>query len=605
MPIIDSISSYSKFDALIRTNKADTLMAFIKATFSVKDEDERKQSVAKALKLTYDLFKDNGTGTYGNGDRPLLNQFESQYTMGYEMGIWKDSDLSLNPLAIEVAEFKITVREYIGIVFRNLFTYYEIDGISKYHHFLYEILKAIKTSSLVHSEISKDIIKNTLPIHDATKLNEQTNLLFNYLISTDIFNKVSRSSMVLSEKWNNRFDELLNECNLEYKDRAKEEAIDMAKDKASYAAYVTSKSELKKNISHNDNSDINSEINYYSEVTSKYSRNRIIFGAPGTGKSYKLNEDLKDLLVNGGEYERVTFHPDYSYANFVGTYKPVPLKDENNNEIISYKYVPGPFMRILVKALKSAQTNSAKPYLLIIEEINRSNISSVFGDVFQLLDRDSYGASEYSIQTSEDLRLYLCNELGGDIDDYSSIRIPNNMYLWATMNSADQGVFPMDTAFKRRWEFTYLGINENEVGIDECEVSLKNGARINWNNLRRAINEVLINEVKVNEDKLIGPYFISKDNLDDSGKFVDTFKNKVIMYLFDDAAKHRRAILFSGCKNYNLFSEICTEFDKKGVSIFSEEVAKKSIVNIAENPFNSSSKNTVELGVAADKNQGN
>lgn len=605
MPIIDSISSYSKFDALIRTNKADTLMAFIKATFSVKDEDDRKQSVAKALKLTYDLFKDNGTGTYGNGDRPLLNQFESQYTMGYEMGIWKDSDLSLNPLAIEVAEFKITVREYIGIVFRNLFTYYEIDGISKYHHFLYEILKAIKTSSLVHSEISKDIIKNTLPIHDATKLNEQTNLLFNYLISTDIFNKVSRSSMVLSEKWNNRFDELLNECNLEYKDRAKEEAIDMAKDKASYAAYVTSKSELKKNISHNDNSDINSEINYYSEVTSKYSRNRIIFGAPGTGKSYKLNEDLKDLLVNGGEYERVTFHPDYSYANFVGTYKPVPLKDENNNEIISYKYVPGPFMRILVKALKSAQTNSAKPYLLIIEEINRSNISSVFGDVFQLLDRDSYGASEYSIQTSEDLRLYLCNELGGDIDDYSSIRIPNNMYLWATMNSADQGVFPMDTAFKRRWEFTYLGINENEVGIDECEVSLKNGARINWNNLRRAINEVLINEVKVNEDKLIGPYFISKDNLDDSGKFVDTFKNKVIMYLFDDAAKHRRAILFSGCKNYNLFSEICTEFDKKGVSIFSEEVAKKSIVNIAENPFNSSSKNTVELGVAADKNQGN
>ena len=597
MPIIDSISSYSKFDALIRTNKADTLMAFIKATFSVKDEDDRKQSVAKALKLTYDLFKDNGTGTYGNGDRPLLNQFESQYTMGYEMGIWKDSDLSLNPLAIEVAEFKITVREYIGIVFRNLFTYYEIDGISKYHHFLYEILKAIKTSSLVHSEISKDIIKNTLPIHDATKLNEQTNLLFNYLISTDIFNKVSRSSMVLSEKWNNRFDELLNECNLEYKDRAKEEAIDMAKDKASYAAYVTSKSELKKNISHNDNSDINSEINYYSEVTSKYSRNRIIFGAPGTGKSYKLNEDLKDLLVNGGEYERVTFHPDYSYANFVGTYKPVPLKDENNNEIISYKYVPGPFMRILVKALKSAQTNSAKPYLLIIEEINRSNISSVFGDVFQLLDRDSYGASEYSIQTSEDLRLYLCNELGGDIDDYSSIRIPNN--------SADQGVFPMDTAFKRRWEFTYLGINENEVGIDECEVSLKNGARINWNNLRRAINEVLINEVKVNEDKLIGPYFISKDNLDDSGKFVDTFKNKVIMYLFDDAAKHRRAILFSGCKNYNLFSEICTEFDKKGVSIFSEEVAKKSIVNIAENPFNSSSKNTVELGVAADKNQGN
>ena len=346
-------------------------------------------------------------------------------------------------------------------------------------------------------------------------------------------------------------------------------------------------------------------IIYKTGLASHFSRNRIIFGAPGTGKSYKLNEDSKDLLVNGGEYERVTFHPDYSYANFVGTYKPVPLKDENNNEIISYKYVPGPFMRVLVKALKSARTNSAKPYLLIIEEINRSNIASVFGDVFQLLDRDSCGVSEYSIQTSEDLKLYLWNELGGDLDSYSNVRIPNNMYLWATMNSADQGVFPMDTAFKRRWEFTYLGINDNEVGIAEYEVSLKNGARINWNNLRRAINEVLIKEVKVNEDKLIGPYFISKDNLDDSEQFIDTFKNKVIMYLFDDAAKHRRAILFSGCKNYNLFSEICTEFDQKGVLIFSEEVAKKSIISITENPFNLSSKNTVELGIVADKNQGN
>ncbi len=119
------------------------------------------------------------------------------------------------------------------------------------------------------------------------------------------------------------------------------------------------------------------------------------------------------------------------------------------------------------------EQNSAKPYLLIIEEINRSNIASVFGDVFQLLDRDSCGVSEYSIQTSEDLKLYLWNELGGDLDSYSNVRIPNNMYLWATMNSADQGVFPMDTAFKRRWEFTYLGINDNEVGIAEYEVSLK------------------------------------------------------------------------------------------------------------------------------------
>lgn len=203
-------------------------------------------------------------------------------------------------------------------------------------------------------------------------------------------------------------------------------------------------------------------------VTSDKARNRIIFGAPGTGKSFTINRERKELLGDDNEtdYERVTFHPDYSYANFVGTYKPVPFIDRDGKDAITYEYVPGPFMRVYVNALKSGRTESPKPYLLIIEEINRANVAAVFGDIFQLLDRDSQKVSEYPIQASEDIKKYLAKELGGEPDNYAKIKIPNNMFIWATMNSADQGVFPMDTAFKRRWDFTYIGINDNDADLN-------------------------------------------------------------------------------------------------------------------------------------------
>lgn len=122
-------------------------------------------------------------------------------------------------------------------------------------------------------------------------------------------------------------------------------------------------------------------------------------------------------------------------------------------------------MRVYVEALKSGRTENPQPHLLLIEEINRAKVAAVFGDVFQLLDRDDDGVSEYEIQASEDIRKYLAKQLGGTPDNYQKIRIPNNMFIWSTMNSADQGVFPMDTAFKRRWNFEYLGINENEEKI--------------------------------------------------------------------------------------------------------------------------------------------
>ena len=411
------------------------------------------------------------------------------------------------------------------------------------------------------------------------------------------------------------------------------------------------------------------EVNFYTGIKSKYPRNRIIFGAPGTEKSFTLNGEAKKLLADGGYEERVTFHPDYSYANFVGTYKPVMVggssgtiggadkdvlsvlldkaktaqekydllyerfrddgltrlpillglytdeafktrkqdgtdavgdnsvernhgkalrpyvvlaSDVKAREEIVYEYVPGPFMRVLAKALKSAMTDNPKPHLLIIEEINRANVASVFGDVFQLLDRASNHASEYEIATTNEMRTYLAKELGVEKSAVETIRIPDNMFIWATMNSADQGVFPMDTAFKRRWDFTYLGIDDSEKDLIGKTVVLGTGNtkhKVEWNKLRKAINNFLAKE-KINEDKQLGPYFIARNivvpeagTAIDNDRFIHTFKNKVIMYLFEDAAKQKRPKLFEGCfEHSSRYSEICREFENRGIGIFHHDI---------------------------------
>lgn len=421
-----------------------------------------------------------------------------------------------------------------------------------------------------------------------------------------------------------------------------------------------------------NNSDVTSQVDsnkleFNTEFVSELAKNRIIFGAPGTGKSFFLNEE-KDRLIgknNETNYERVTFHSEYSYSNFVGTYKPIMVKNEsgepkdekqkkvisvledknksaqekydllydlfkgdsltrlpillgiytdetfntkkldgqlavNNNNVernhgrairpylnlntsedgkkeISYAYVPGPFLRVLVKALKSAMTNEAKPYLLIIEEINRANVAAVFGDVFQLLDRNKDGVSEFPIATSEDMRAYLAEELGVEGSAVESIKIPNNMFIWATMNSADQGVYPMDTAFKRRWDFEYLSIDAKENVIASWQFKdVRSEAMYSWNKLRKAINDKLI-ELNVNEDKLLGPFFLKEADFANDKKFAAVFKSKVLMYLFEDAARQKRKSLFSGCgeKDWNIFSRICDKFDKRGVEVFCPEIASQ------------------------------
>ncbi len=330
-------------------------------------------------------------------------------------------------------------------------------------------------------------------------------------------------------------------------------------------------------------------VNYESGFTCDFDRNRIVFGAPGTGKSYRINKDKTELLKSDSDFERVTFHPDYTYSQFVGTYKPVSLSDGS----ISYKFVPGPFMRLYAKAIKNiiSATDSAgnvdvtkiKPFVLIVEEINRAKASAVFGDLFQLLDRNDKHVSEYGIQATEEIKEYLCDEIGGQPADYSEIMLPDNLFIWSTMNSADQGVFPMDTAFKRRWNFEYIGIDDEEVdsvtGVTNVpgKFKLPTGIKeLEWNKLRKAINELLSSDdVKVNEDKLLGPFFINSkkyivpgtiDELDK--EFYKLVENKVLMYLYEDAAKTKKLRVFADNIDSNRFSALKKAFETRDLSIF-------------------------------------
>lgn len=312
------------------------------------------------------------------------------------------------------------------------------------------------------------------------------------------------------------------------------------------------------------------EVIYETGCTSDFSRNRIIFGAPGTGKSYRLAEQARILLGENREPVRVTFHPEYSYFSFVGSYKPV-MKEREGCEEIGYDFVPGPFMEALAEALKEAKQSKSRPHLIIIEEINRARAASVFGDLFQLLDRDSSGVSEFSLRMPKEIRQFLKKSLDCD---FTNLRLPDNLFIWATMNSADQGVFPLDTAFKRRWDFEYIGVDENEEALPELFVNLPSGL-ISWKEMRKYINQRL-EDIGANEDKLLGPFFISHNKLNkikeaDPAKvtslFIEEFKSKVLSYLFEDAARLHRPDFFRGSKS-NRFSSICADFERNGLKIF-------------------------------------
>lgn len=283
---------------------------------------------------------------------------------------------------------------------------------------------------------------------------------------------------------------------------------------------------------------------------------QIFYGAPGTGKSHGIDEATK-----GQKVIRTTFHPDSDYSTFVGAYKPVmrevptmtvigtksvPVEDYHGKHLfekkIEYDFIPQAFTEAYVEAWKDLK----RPVYLVIEEINRGNCAQIFGDIFQLLDRDENGFSSYMISPDEDLHRYLAEVFDKEEDSFDAVCpldnsdvmeiwggekmcLPPNLHIWATMNTSDQSLFPIDSAFKRRWDWKYTPISDAGKGY-HIDV---NGNSYDWWSFLEKVNEI-VEDMTSSEDKQLGYFFCKAENgVISAEKFV----GKVIFYLWNDVFK--------------------------------------------------------------------
>ncbi len=284
---------------------------------------------------------------------------------------------------------------------------------------------------------------------------------------------------------------------------------------------------------------------------------KIYYGCPGTGKSYEVKkltegvegekaiyfdadgkriptpEDIEQRSSTPSNVFRTTFHPDYDYATFVGTYKPIMVhvdpEDEESKEELSYKFVPQVFTNAYVRAYKSLEDETLvgadKNVYLIIEEINRGNCAQIFGDLFQLLDRTD-GYSDYSITPDTELKDYLYS-VGIKHD---KLRLPANLHIYATMNTSDQSLFPMDSAFKRRWAMEYIPIKLSGNKAENYKISLYDH-EFKWTDFLKQVN-AKIRMATDSEDKQMGEFFVKSEIIE-----LDEFRNKIMFYIWNDVCK--------------------------------------------------------------------
>ena len=309
----------------------------------------------------------------------------------------------------------------------------------------------------------------------------------------------------------------------------------------------------------------NLPIEYLPSLINDKPLQQIYFGAPGTGKSHEIKEQIKKH-----KSFRITFHPDTDYSSFVGAYKPtsvevpmltplgdkaIPMKDVDGNELtenkIIYTYVKQAFLNAYIEAWKERANENPHPVFLVIEEINRGNCAQIFGDIFQLLDRNDAGFSDYAIVPDTDLSRHVKKDLeklviadrekiNGIYEECEAdmvdkvlkgevLLLPNNLYIWATMNTSDQSLFPIDSAFKRRWDWKYI-----KIANAQKNWQIKVGTNsYDWWQFVQAINYFVFDATQ-SEDKNLGYFFAKAKN----GIInAETFVSKVIFYLYTDVFK--------------------------------------------------------------------
>jgi len=311
--------------------------------------------------------------------------------------------------------------------------------------------------------------------------------------------------------------------------------------------FDTFKEEVKKYLATQQGSAISGDE---SEIVLK-GKNIIFYGVPGSGKSYSISGRINEIVGSGDAYDkleargnisRVVFHPDYTYTDFTGQI--LPTTDDKGQ--VKYVFKAGPFTNILIQA----EARPKEPFFLIIEEINRGNAAAIFGDIFQSLDRDGSGESEYPITNPE-----IALKVRGDKD--AQIVVPKNLWLFATMNTSDQNVFTLDTAFQRRWDMELVP----NVFSDDSHNFIIEGTGITWKTFAQAVNAILAGQdgVMSSEDKSLGAWFIRPDLEDEDAVSRKRFANKVLKYLWDDAFKFDRKAFFNTDK-YKTLEQVIAKF---------------------------------------------
>lgn len=362
--------------------------------------------------------------------------------------------------------------------------------------------------------------------------------------------------------------------------------------------------------------------------------NLLVHGAPGTGKSHFLNKAATDLATaRQAIYRRVTFYEDYSYGQFVGEYMPVPQEDCTetvaleyagtpvsgtvSGEHITYRFSPGPLAELLADCYAAKLNKSPMKYILIIEELNRANAASVFGDNFQLLDREK-GTSIYEITAKSEFAHYLHSAVSHKLTDdtidlpedaFSKIKLPDNLYIWTTLNSADQGVFPLDSAFKRRWSCIYRDVAEVDskaafrphicLPVLDSSTNSYSASTFDWNTFRDSINTEILKEGFA-EDRCIGYWFFSEDEMADIEKYtkatveirngtgtyeLSTMQNplvdKLFAYLLQDVFRNTPASFFK--ENIHTLSQLRQAL--KNLAINGTSIDIKSLTVLPEKSY--------------------
>lgn len=296
--------------------------------------------------------------------------------------------------------------------------------------------------------------------------------------------------------------------------------------------------------------------------------NTLFYGVPGAGKSHAIKQKCSDMT----KLERVVFHPDYTYSDFVGQILPRVVKDKENPQgRLRYIFTPGPF----TKMLKKAEEDPSNMYYLVIEEINRGNAPAIFGEIFQLLDRIEDGSGEYAI-SNYDVAEWVYG------DENHEVRMPSNMSLLATMNTSDQNVFTLDTAFQRRWNMKHI---PNKV-MKALHADIRiDGTDVSWGVFASVINDELLQistEMSSLEDKRLGAYFIHQNEL-----AFDKFPEKALKYLWDDAFKMEKDKIFN--ESMKSLEEVISTYQSAKTDrlkvVLRHEVYKKMIKQMTEKKF--------------------